>query len=90
MIRERREKENKGKKKRMKKKKGNKKQERKEEDDEIKKKEDKDIKMKRNQSPNTMVRDGHRYPCPALLFHNGSCYVSRAAAPEGTRGDKVL
>ena len=33
------------------------------------------------------ARDGHRYPCPALVFCNGSCYVSRAAVPEGTRGD---
>ena len=30
------------------------------------------------------------YPCPALVFCNGSSYVSRAAAPEGTGGDEVL
>ena len=36
------------------------------------------------------ARDGHRYPCPALVFCNGSSYVSRAAAPEGTGGDEVL
>ena len=36
------------------------------------------------------ARDGHRYPCPALAFCNGSSYGSRAAAPEGTGGDKVL
>ena len=36
------------------------------------------------------ARDGHRYPCPALVFCNGSSYASRAAAPEGTRGDDVL
>ena len=36
------------------------------------------------------ARDGHRYPCPALAFCNGSSYVSRAAALEGTGGDKVL
>ena len=36
------------------------------------------------------ARDGHRYPCPALVFHDGSCYVSRAAALKGTGGDKVL
>ena len=36
------------------------------------------------------IRDGHRYPCPALVIHGGSHYVSRAAAPEGTEGDKVL
>ena len=36
------------------------------------------------------ARDGHRYPCPALVFHDGSCYVRRRAAPEGTKGDKVL
>ena len=34
-----------------------------------------------------MARDGHRYHCPALVFHDGSCYVSRAAAPEETEGD---
>ena len=36
------------------------------------------------------ARHGPRYPCPALVFQDGSCYVSRAAAPEGTRGDEVL
>ena len=36
------------------------------------------------------ARDGHRYPCPVLVFCNGSSYGSRAAAPEGTRGDKAL
>ena len=36
------------------------------------------------------ARDAHRYPCPALVFCHGSCYVSRAAALEGTGGDKVL
>ena len=36
------------------------------------------------------ARDGHRYPCPALVFCNGSSFVSRAAAPEGTGGDEVL
>ena len=36
------------------------------------------------------ARDGHRYPCPALVFHDGNCYDSRAAAPEGTGGDEVL
>ena len=36
------------------------------------------------------ARDGHRYPCPALVFHDVSCYVSRAAAPEGTKGNEVL
>ena len=36
------------------------------------------------------ARDGHRYPCPALVFCIGHCYVSRAAAPEGTGGDEVL
>ena len=36
------------------------------------------------------TKDGHRYPCPAQVFLNGSCYVSRAAAPEGTCGDEVL
>ena len=36
------------------------------------------------------ARDGHRYPCPALVFCSGSSYVSRAAAPEETGGDKVL
>ena len=29
------------------------------------------------------ARDGHWYPCPAQVLHDGSCYVSRAAAPEG-------
>ena len=36
------------------------------------------------------ARDGHRYPCPALVFLNGGYDVSRAAAPEGTGGDEVL
>ena len=36
------------------------------------------------------ARDGHRYPCPALVFFDDGCYVSRAAAPEGTGGDGVL
>ena len=36
------------------------------------------------------ARDGHRYLFPALVFCNGSSYVSRAAAPEGTGGDEVL
>ena len=36
------------------------------------------------------ARDGHRYPCPALVFCNGSSYGSRAAAPERTGGDEVL
>ena len=36
------------------------------------------------------ARGGHRYPCPALVFHDGSCYVSRAAALKGTKGDEVL
>ena len=36
------------------------------------------------------ARDGHRYPSPALVFCNGSSFVSRAAAPEGTGGDEVL
>ena len=36
------------------------------------------------------ARDGHRYPCPALVFHDGSCFVSRAAPLEGTEGDEVL
>ena len=36
------------------------------------------------------ARVGHRYPCPALVFFDGGCYVSREAAPEGTGGDKVL
>ena len=31
------------------------------------------------------ARDGHRYPCLALVFHDSCCYVSWAAAPEGTR-----
>ena len=33
------------------------------------------------------ARDGHRYPSPALVFRNGSSYVSRAAAPKETGGD---
>ena len=28
----------------------------------------------------TKARAGHRYPCPALVFCNGSSFVSRAAA----------
>ena len=36
------------------------------------------------------ARDGHRYPCPAPVFCNGSSFLSRAAAPEGTEGDEVL
>ena len=36
------------------------------------------------------ARDGHRYPCPALEFPDGSSEVSRAVAPEGTGGDEVL
>ena len=36
------------------------------------------------------ARDGHLYPCPALVLCIGHCYVSRAAAPEGTGGDEVL
>ena len=36
------------------------------------------------------ARGGHRYPCPALVFCNGSSDGSRAAAPEGTGGDEVL
>ena len=36
------------------------------------------------------ARDGHQYPCPALVFFDGGCYVSRAAALEGTGGDGVL
>ena len=26
------------------------------------------------------ARYGHQYPCPALVFHNGVCYVSRTVA----------
>ena len=36
------------------------------------------------------ARDGHQYPCPAFVFTNGSSLVSRAVAPEGTGGVKVL
>ena len=36
------------------------------------------------------ARDGHRYPCPALVFYDGGYCVSRAVALEGTGGDKVL
>ena len=36
------------------------------------------------------ARDGHRYPCPALEFLNGSSEVSRAAASEGTGRDEAL
>ena len=36
------------------------------------------------------ARDGHRYPCPALVFYDGGYRVSRAVAPEGTGGDEVL
>ena len=32
-----------------------------------------------------VARDGHRYPCPALVFCDGRYCVSRAAALEGTR-----
>ena len=42
------------------------------------------------QTSRPKARDGHRYPCPTPAFHNGSCCVSRAAALEGTGGDKVL
>ena len=36
------------------------------------------------------ARDGHRYPCPAVVFCNGSSHMSRAAALEGNGGDEVL
>ena len=42
------------------------------------------------QTKRPKARDGHRYHCPALVFCNGRCYVSRAAAPEGNERDKVL
>ena len=42
---------------------------------------------KREGTSRPKARDGHRYPCPALVFPNGSSYASRAAAPEGTGGN---
>ena len=47
-----------------------------------------EIAKKKNSCPK--ARDGHWYPCPALVLCNGSYYVSRAAAPVGTGWDKVL
>ena len=44
----------------------------------------------RKRTSRPKARDGHRYPCPALEFPDGSSEVSRAAAPEGTGGDEVL
>ena len=46
--------------------------------------------IKKERTSRPKARDGHRYPCPAWVFPNGSSYVSRAAAPEGTGGDEVL
>ena len=42
---------------------------------------------KKNSRPK--ARDGHRYPCPALVFYDSGCCVSRAAAPEGTKSCRI-
>ena len=36
------------------------------------------------------ARDGHHFPCSAMVSLNGSCQRSRTAAVEGTWGDEVL
>ena len=51
---------------------------------------DADDKQQHAATSRPKARHGHRYPCPALVFFDGGCYVSRAAAPEGTGGDEVL
>ena len=56
----------------------------------MKKKEKKEETHRIKRTSRPKARDGHRYPCPAFVFPNGCSLVSRAAAPEGTGGDKVL
>ena len=37
-----------------------------------------------------LAKDGHWYPYPALVFHDGCCFEGRARPLKGAEGDKVL